>query len=283
VDITLRRLINLVRTFMRNTERDDVLILSGSVAYAGMLSIFPLLLAVIAVLGVFVEQPQAQDTAVNALRPYLPPDALMLVRDTLNAVVRTRGTAGIVAILGLLWAATAVAGTLRHALNRVLKVRQPRAFWRRKLVELGLVTLGGLFLSLSFLTSAAVQTASTLGRLGTIVQGFLQSPAAALTGALAPWVFSAAAFFVVYRFLPNARLSPATLALGTGIAVVLFEAVKRVFFWYLRTLATYPLVYGPLAGLIVFMVWVYVVAALMLLCAEVMFLRERPREVSAGE
>jgi len=71
-------------------------------------------------------------------------------------------------------------------------------------------------------------------------------------------------------------------AVGTALSVVLFEAVKRVFFWYLQTLGSYPLVYGPLAGLIVFMVWVYVVAALLLLCAEVMALHRRSRKVSAG-
>lgn len=255
---------------------DDVLIFSGSIAYAAMLSVFPLLLAVIAVLGRFVEQPQAQATAVEALRPYLPGDALALVADTLTAVARTRGTVGLVASVGLLWAATAAAGALRHALNRVYRVVEPRAFWRRKLVELGLVAMGGLFLSLSVLTSAAAQSARALAPLGAVMDRLLRTPAAAAAGALAPWVFSAASFFVVYRFLPNARLSGRTLALGTALAVVLFEAVKRAFFWYLRTLASYPLVYGPLAGLIVFMVWVYLVAVMTLACAEVMILREHP-------
>jgi membrane protein len=267
---------------MRRVAEDDVLIHSGAIAYTAMLSVFPLLLAVIAVLGRFVEAPQAQATAVEALRPYLPADALVLVRDTLVAVARTRGTAGIVAIFGLLWAATAAAGTLRHALNRVYRVAEPRAFWRRKLTELSLVSMGGVFLSLSFLTSAVVQTAEAVAPLGSIVDRFLRSPLAALAGALVPWVFSAVSFFVVYRFLPNARLSLPTLALGTAIAVLLFETVKVAFFWYLRTLASYPLVYGPLAGLVVFMVWMYVVAAMTLVCAEVMVLRERPRKERAG-
>lgn len=260
---------------MRHIAEDDVLIHSAAIAYAAMLSIFPLLLAVIAVLGRFVEQPQAQATAVDALRPYLPADTLALVADTLSAVARTRGTVGLVAFLGLLWAATAAAGALRHALNRVYRVAEPRAFWRRKLVELGLVAMGGIFLSLSFLTSAAVQTAGAVAPLRAVLDRVLPSPPAAAAGALAPWVFSAASFLVVYRFLPNARLSRRTLALGTALAVALFEAVKMGFFWYLRTLASYPLVYGPLAGLIVFMVWVYLVAVMTLVCAEVMILRER--------
>jgi len=267
---------------MDNVAQDDIFILSGSIAYTALLSIFPLLLAVIAVLGRFVEQPQAQAAALDALRPYVPPDTLALIGDTLVAVARTRSTAGAVAVVGLLWGATAAAGTMRHALNRVLKVREPRACWRRKLVELGLVTLGGLFISVSFLMSAAVQAASALGPLGAIIERLLRSPAPALVGALLPWVFSAASFYVVYRFLPNTRLPTSTLIVGTALSVVLFEAVKLVFFWYLQTLGSYPLVFGPLAGLIVFMVWVYMVAALLLLCAEVMALHRRSRKVNAG-
>jgi membrane protein len=282
VAITLRRLVDLGRAFMQRIAEDDVLIHSGAIAYTAMLSVFPLLLAVIAVLGRFVEQPQAQATAVDALRPYLPVDALALMRDTLATVARTRGTVGVVAILGLLWAATAATGALRHALNRVYRVAEPRAYWRRKLVELGLVSMGGVFLSISFLTSAIVQTSEALAPLGSVVDRFLHSPLPALAGALAPWVFSALSFFVVYRFLPNARLSLPTLVLGTAMAVLLFEAVKVAFFWYLGTLASYPLVYGPLAGLVVFMVWMYVVAAITLVCAEVMILRERAQAGRAG-
>lgn len=278
----VRRIVGLGRTFTRRIAEDDVLIHSGAIAYTAMLSVFPLLLAVIAVLGRFVEQPQAQATAVDALRPYLPVDALALVRDTLAAVARTRGTVGVVAIFGLLWAATAATGTLRHALNRVYRVAEPRAFWRRKLMELGLVSMGGVFLSVSFLTTAVVQTSEALAPLGSILDRLLHIPLAALAGALAPLVFSGLSFFVVYRFLPNGRLSLPTLALGTAMAVLLFEAVKVAFFWYLRTLSSYPLVYGPLAGLVVFMVWMYVVAAMTLVCAEVMILRERARQERAG-
>ena len=64
------------------------------------------------------------------------------------------------------------------------------------------------------------RTSEAVAALGSIVDRILQSPLAALAGALAPWVFSAVSFFVVYRFLPNARLSLPTLAGGTALAVV---------------------------------------------------------------
>jgi membrane protein len=84
------------------------------------------------------------------------------------------------------------------------------------------------------------------------------------------WVFSGLTFLIIYRFLPNARLPLRTLLTGSLTGLLLFEAIKSAFFWYLRTLASYPQVYGPLVGVVVFMLWVYLAALVLLIGAEVM-------------
>lgn len=272
----MRTLLVVMHILSRNLERDDVLILAAAIAYAAVFSVFPLLIVVIAGLSLVVDLPQAQQAATAALRPYLPPQALSLVRDTLDAVVRTRGTATTVATVGLLWSATTATGSLRHALNRVLRAPGVRAFWRRKLVELLLVLLGGTFLGLSVIAPAILAALRNLPPLAPALEAVGRARGLALLGTLGPWLFSAAAFFVIYRFLPNVRLSWRSLLVGVTVAMLLFEGTRRAFFWYLQTLATYPLVYGPLAGLIVFMVWVYLIAVLLLLAAETMVLVEYP-------
>jgi len=93
---------------------------------------------------------------------------------------------------------------------------------------------------------------------------------ARLLATVGPVLFSTAAFYIAYRFLPNYRATRRSLVWSTLVAMVLFEALKRAFFWYLRTVASYPLVYGPLAGFIVFMIWVYLVAVIVLFGAEVL-------------
>jgi membrane protein len=269
-------------TMQRRLREHELFVQAAAVAYAAVLSIFPLAITVIASLGRFVEQARAQQAVVDALRPYLPPEALISVRDTLESVATTRGTAGLIGTLGLLWAATAVAGTLRHALNRVLDVRQPRGYIRRKFTELGMVLLGGVFLSLSITSSIALEIVGRWAPAATAASYLRESPVAAVFSALAPWLFSGMAFFIIYRFLPNARSATRSLLAGTAVAVVLFEGVKLGFFWYLRTLASYPVVYGPIAGVIVFMVWIYLVAVLVLIGAEIMGLLGRPLEVNAA-
>ncbi|HEU5298290.1 MAG TPA: YihY/virulence factor BrkB family protein [bacterium] len=255
----------------RRMGRHDVYVLASATAYAAVLSVFPLLVAVIALLSLVIQQPAAQETVVRAMRPYLPDQALVLVTETLDRVVQTQEAAGLIGAFGLFWGATAVTGALRRGLNRVLG-GVPRPFWHQKLMDLVMVLLAGLFLSLSVVGSAAL-AALTIPPLAQAVDRAVGT-AGQVAAILGPVVLSAAAFFIAYRFLPNVRLRRRSLLWGMLTGMVLFELLKGTFFWYLRTLARYPVVYGPLAGLIVFMVWVYLVSVVVLLGAEIMGVME---------
>lgn len=268
-----------LHTLSVRLQRHELFVLAAALAYAAVLSIFPLAITVIAILGRFVEHARAQQAVADALRPYLPPQALASISDTLAAVAATRGTAGVIGIVGLLWAATTVAGTLRHGLNRVFDVIRPRSYLRRKLTDLVLVLLGGTSLSLSVAATGVLELAGRWAPAAAAASAVRDSPFAAALSVAGPWLFSAAAFFIVYRFLPNARMSRGALLAGTAVAMVLFEGAKRLFVWYLASLATYPVVYGPIAGLVVFMVWVYLIGWLVLFGGEVIVLIDRPAEV----
>ncbi len=254
----------------RRAEVHDLLMLASSPAFAAVLSVFPLLIAVIALLSRVVDPAAAREAVLRALGPYLPEPSVAIVRQTLESVVRTRDTAGFVGIVGLLWGATAMTGSLRAVLNRVVGA-SPRAYWRRKLSDFVMVIAGGLFLSLSVIVSA-VQ--AVVGMRAVPLVWFSRwlgdERVARLIALVGPVVFSAAAFYIAYRFLPNLRASRRSLLWSTLVAMILFEALKRAFFRYLRTVAAYPLVYGPLAGVIVFMIWVYLVAVIVLIGAEVL-------------
>lgn len=254
----------------RRAAGHDLLMLASSPAYAGVLSVFPLLIAVIALLSRIVDPAAAREAVLRAMGPYLPEQSLALVRQTLESAFRARSTAGFVGIAGLLWGATAMTGSLRAALNRVVGA-SPRPYWRRKLSDFVMVIAGGLFLSLSVIVSAvqAVVGMHSLPLLW-LSRALGDERVARVFATVGPVIFTTAAFYIAYRYLPNVRAGRRSLLWSTLVAMVLFEGLKRAFFWYLRTVATYPLVYGPLAGFIVFMVWVYLVAVIVLFGAEVL-------------
>jgi YihY family inner membrane protein len=204
-----------LRALARALAEDDLAVYAASIAYAGILSVFPLLVGVIVLLSLMVDQHRAQEAAVRALQPYLPSPALDVVRDTIASVIRTRSAAGALAAAGLLWTSTAVAGALRHALNRILRAGRPRAFWRRKMVELAAVALGGGFLGLSVLVPAARAALRALPGVGPAVDAAVGSPLLRAAAWVAPWLFAAAAFCAVYRFLPNVTVGRWSLLAGT--------------------------------------------------------------------
>jgi membrane protein len=247
----------------------DVFLLAAAIAYATVLSFFPLLIGLIALVSPFVDPAAAVQIIVRTLAPDLPPGAAGMVRGTLDAAIRARAAAGVLAIAGLLWAASAGAGFLRQGLNRMLDAPESSSFWRHLGTELAMVATAGTLIVLSTLGSAVV---TFLGRIPTVVgmAGLLhKSTIGVLAAGLISWILSGAAFVVLYRFLPDRRVRRRSLIVGGLVAMVLFEVAKRLFFWYLLTLGRYPLVYGPLAGVVVFMVWIYLTALITLTGAAV--------------
>lgn len=254
----------------RSLVQHDALLLAGAIAYSALLSLFPLLIGIIALVSQFVDDATAQQTVVRALDPYLPPGVIGIVQEALEGAISRRGTAGAVATLLLFWTAMAVASTLLQSLNRVLDAPSARPFWRRKAVELAMVGMGGALIVLSVLASAALTLLSAVPALVGIIGDLRMSLTWSLAASVGPWIFSGTAFIVVYRFLPNVRVHRWSLLIGGLVAMTLFELTKRAFFWYVLTLAQYPLAYGPLAGIVVLIVWVYLASLVALIGATVM-------------
>jgi membrane protein len=256
----------LILTY-RSLVRHDILTLAAAIAYSALLSLFPLLIGIIALFSRFVDQATAQHAIMRALDPYLPPGVRGIVQEALEGAISKRGTAGAVTTLVLFWTAMAVASTLLQSLNRVLDAPTTLPFWRRKVVELAMVSMGGALIMLSVFASAALAFLGAVPALEGIINTFGGSRIWGLVLSAGPWIFSGTAFIVVYRFVPNVRVRRRSLLIGSLVAMTLFELTKRAFFWYLLRLAQYPLAYGPLAGVVVFLVWVYLASLVALIGA----------------
>lgn len=238
--------------------------LAASIAYSALFSVFPLLLGVIAGASLIVDEIQVRRAILDTLSRYLPPATAEFVDRNIAETIRLRGTFGILAIIGLFWSATAVAATIRNALNRLLTAPRRRPYLFGKLIDLGLVVMAGLFLILSLFTSAFLQVLRTFPALAPLIFGLETSALARLLSALAPIGLSTLTFLVVYRYLPNIKLPWRNVIVGAATAGLLFEGIKQAFFWYLQTFARYQLVYGSLTGIIVFLLWMYLSSAILL-------------------
>jgi membrane protein len=257
--------------------------LAASIAYSALFSIFPLLLGVVAAAGLIGDEAVVRRAIVETLARIAPPATAEFVDRNVQEAIRLRGTFGILAIVGLFWSATAVASTVRNALNRVLSVVQPRPYLFRKLIDLILVVLAGTFLILSLITSAAtLRLISVFPGLASLIVTLETSTPARLASTVGPVILSTLTFLVIYLYLPNVRIRWTNAISGALVAGLFFEGIKQAFFWYLQTFARSQLVYGSLTGIIVFLVWMYLSSAILLFGAELAAQIGRPYPQEMG-
>ncbi len=254
---------------------------AAAVAYYTLFSVFPLTLLLIALGSFFLDPQQAQEAALAAVGAILP-GAVDLVQTNIQQVLESRGTAGVIGIVGFIWAASGVFGSLSRAINQAWDVDHPRSPWAERALAAGMVMLIALLFGLSLLSTAAFELVT---RLSSVLLGESQvSPGATvnLLSRLLPYLFTALLFSILYGILPHARVAWAEVLPAALMAGFTWEVAKIGFAFYLSTFAIYNLVYGSLGAVIGLLVWSYLGAVIILLGAEfsVQYARRRRRKSS---
>jgi membrane protein len=238
---------------------DNVMHWSAALAYYGLMSIFPLLLAVASVAAFFVPPDWAIERGSSLLAEYVP-EASEFVADTVEGAVGLRGPVGVFAIAVLLWVGTNVFGALATAMNVVAVSREPPGLVRRLVVRLKLTAIfGTLFLvslTAPFLVDIASRTTNGFGVDGGWVFAVVRY--------VVPALMLFATYTLVYRYIPSRRLSWNSASVGAFGATVIFFLAREGFLIYVRQLADFNMVYGPIAMVIVLLFWVWIMALITL-------------------
>lgn len=236
---------------------------AAAIAFYSLLSIFPLLLAGIAIAAYFVDQEWAIEQGSQLIRG-LVPSGTQFIREIIESIIETRGQVGILSILVLIWSGSRVFGVITKALNIAYHVSEPYGFFKRTLVELLMTfTIGILFV---------LALGSRL--LVTFIEGLVEVPL--LEGRVfyqflayaIPAVMLLLSLFLTYQYVPRRRVAWWAALAGAVLFTILFLVAQPVFTGYVRTFANYSLVYGPLAILITLVLWIWISACLLLLGGE---------------
>ncbi|MFN3652542.1 MAG: YihY/virulence factor BrkB family protein [Armatimonadota bacterium] len=237
---------------------------AAALSYYALLSIFPMLLAIVSIASYFVDPQWAVGQATGLLGEFLP-EGRELVEETVRALMEDRGPASILSILALLWTGSRVFRALTLALNIAYDTEETYGFGKRILMELAMMlTLGVLFV----LALASGPLLRLLGRaLGALPgeRGF----AFGLITAAVPAVLLLAALFLIYRFVPRTRTEWKSALTGALAATGLFMLARPLFGYYVQEFAGYSLVYGSLSIVIVLLVWAWLGAMIVILGGEI--------------
>jgi membrane protein len=244
--------------------------LSAALAYHVLLSLFPLLILLVAVLGLVLNDEQVRNTVVDWLLGALPlaEDAKVDIEKAVDGIATPASAAGLVSIAALIWAASGAMAAVRTGLDLVWEpapsYRRPAG--RAKILDLLLVLLAGAFVLISVGLSIVIQVMLDRADLGAFES--VVSAAGEFTRIVLPFVFTFATFVLLYARVPAARPPVRTVWLGALLAAIVFEGLKVGFTYYLTNFARYNLIYGSLGAAVAFLVFAYLSGAVFFVGAD---------------
>ena len=277
----MRRLLILTVRSIQKFGDDRCTHMAAAISYYALFSLFPLLIFMMSIFGIFLQRSSLQNDLIDRALEFLPltPDkGRNDVRDAIDAIAGISIPLSMVGLLGLAWAASAMFGAIRTALNIAWDIKTPRHFVKQKLLDLGMVAGVGVFFLLSIGTTAFLHTTQ---QASSDILGPLSSSTAFFWRAiphLMPAIFSFGAFIMLYRFVPGAPVKIGDVWFGALIAAIFFEIIKNGFSFYVANFGHYDVVYGSLGAVVALLFWMYLSAVALLLGAEVA--SEYPRVMS---
>ena len=260
--------LRLVARVIQDLGDDDATHMAASVSYYAILSLFPLVLGLTAIVGIVADSPDQQEQVVEFIVDYLP-GSETFVRDSIGGVVKFRTVTGIISILSLLWAGSAVFGSITRAVNRAWDVSRDPPFYKNKPRQLAMAAGISLLFWISVSISGAIHWAASIEIGGYSLESLVGGDVTSVLLRIPAFLMTVVIFAVIYKVLPNAETRWRYIWLGIIIAAALFEACKHLFLWYIGNFAQYDQVYGNIASVVVLMVWAYVSAFILILGAEI--------------
>jgi membrane protein len=272
----LARAIQFCWRFGERWGLDQCSLIAAAMAFFGLLSVFPILLAGIAILGrVLADRPEAVAQFVGFVANFFPGSTGAVWQERIEAEIsnlaQSNGvTISLISMASLLWTGRAFFDTLAAVLNSIWPHAQPRS-WLQHQVALWSTFVGAaLFYGLSLVASFALNLLHTLS-VRFDVPLLNDVPVLWDVGAIfLSWLLTLLMFWLIYRFLPNAtRGGRNRAALASAlIATVLLEVAEYLFARYAPTAARYGAVYGSVAGVVLTLMWLYVSSSIILVGAE---------------
>ncbi len=269
---------------VKEYKADNVGDLAAALTYYAVLSIFPAMIALLSILG--LAGPGSTKTLVDSITKIVPGSAQHIFTNAINDLQRSRGGAGIVFFIGILlalWSASGYISGFMRAANAIYGVDENRPFWKLMPVRLGVTVV--LVVLLAFSAVAVVVTGSIAKQVGDTI-GVGSSAVSAWDIAKWPVLLLIVAFMItlLYWATPNVKhpgfgwMAPGALfALGVWIVASLLFAL------YVANFSSYNKTYGTLAGVIVFLIWLWITNIALLIGVELNAELERGRAIEAGQ
>ncbi len=265
-------------------SRDQCTDLAAALTYYAVLSLFPALLVVVSLLGVIGQGQRTSDTLLDLIGDISPGAAAETLRQPIQQLVEapSAGFALVVGLLAAVWSASGYVGAFGRAMNRIYEVDEGRPAVKLRLQQLMLtfaslivVALVVLMLAVSGPVAEAVGGLLGAGDTAVSVWNIARWPVLLLLVILG--------VALLYHASPNVEQPRFRwLSVGAAIAIVVWVLASLGFGVYVANFGSYNKTFGALAGVIVFLLWLWITNLALLFGAELDAELERGRQLQAG-
>lgn len=264
-------------------REDNLTDWAAALTYYAILAIFPALIVLVSILGLAGDS--ATNTVLDNINQLGPGPAQDIVSGAIKQIASSQGTAGVAFVLGLLaalWSASGYVGAFSRASNVIYETEEGRPFWKLRPLQVGMTLVLLLLVAVSAIAIVisgplTAEVGKIFGVEGTAVTLFniIKWPVIVLI------VITMLA--ILYYGAPNVRHPGFRWITPGGILAVLLWIVASVgFAFYVSNFSSYNATYGSLAGVIVFLIWLWISNVAVLLGAEMNAELERGRELERG-
>lgn len=241
----------------RRFTDDRCLVTATALSYTTLLSLVPLLVVVFSIVSAFPVFEAAIGTMQDFIFRNFLPAAGETIQQYVTGFMTKAGTLTGVGIVFLVITALMLMNTIDVALNGIWRVRKVRPMVAKLAVYWAALTLGPLLIAVSVVATTYIVGMSQFGEVA----------GAALVG-WTPFLSTVLALTLLYVLVPNRRVPVRYGVVSAVLAAALFEVAKLGFAYYVASGPVYGTIYGALATVPLFLVWVYVSWAIVLLGAE---------------
>lgn len=258
---------------------------AAALTYYSVLSIFPALIALVSIVGLVGDPKKVTKDLTDIVNKFGPSSTSRTFKGPIESITANRGTAGILLVLGIvtaLWTASGYIGGFIRASNVIWEVEEGRSILKLRPLQL-LVTFLQVVL-LAVVALALVVTGPVADKVGS---GLGIGSAAVTAWDIAKWPVMVAlvllAIALLYFASPNAKLRRFSSVIpGAIVAVVVWLVASVGFALFVANFGSYNKTYGALAGVVVFLIWLWLTNVAIVIGAEFNAERERSKQLAEG-
>jgi len=264
----------------------DDMTFAASIAYYALLSLFPFFLLVFSVLGTVTSNSADRAAILEFILRYFPRQ-FEFVTTQMDSLQQSRIQLGFAGSFLMIWAAMGVFGAITSAVNHAWGVEKQPSYLKHKLISFVMLVAASLLLLIGLLLFSAINVVEA--RWFAVVAA--RAPQLAVLHHFAIRWGTTAVFIavvgLVFYFVPNAKVRFRDVWVGAVVTGLAWRGALFAFSWYVKDLTRFSHIHGSIAAVVVFLVWIYISAVLLLYGVEVTaanarLRRHRPDEIPAA-